>query len=102
MNFSFFVTCHTTLKSNPFLFVCLFKAERAYSFCGTIEYMAPDIVRGGDSGHDKVCSIFDAFLYISVKCMIRILVNNVGTVSSTVLFLVLSYLHCFLYFALYT
>nr|KAF6502397.1 ribosomal protein S6 kinase A5 [Molossus molossus] len=29
------------------------EAERAYSFCGTIEYMAPDIVRGGDSGHDK-------------------------------------------------
>ncbi|XP_040831094.1 ribosomal protein S6 kinase alpha-5 isoform X4 [Ochotona curzoniae] len=31
----------------------LHKTERAYSFCGTIEYMAPDIVRGGDSGHDK-------------------------------------------------
>ncbi|KAF4788639.1 ribosomal protein S6 kinase, 90kDa, polypeptide 5 [Turdus rufiventris] len=29
------------------------KNERAYSFCGTIEYMAPDIVRGGDAGHDK-------------------------------------------------
>uniref|UniRef100_G3UN48 Ribosomal protein S6 kinase n=1 Tax=Loxodonta africana TaxID=9785 RepID=G3UN48_LOXAF len=29
------------------------EAERAYSFCGTIEYMAPDIVKGGDSGHDK-------------------------------------------------
>ncbi|XP_034274213.1 ribosomal protein S6 kinase alpha-5 isoform X3 [Pantherophis guttatus] len=27
--------------------------ERAYSFCGTIEYMAPDIVRGGNTGHDK-------------------------------------------------
>ncbi|XP_067153033.1 ribosomal protein S6 kinase alpha-5 isoform X6 [Apteryx mantelli] len=27
--------------------------ERAYSFCGTIEYMAPDIVKGGDTGHDK-------------------------------------------------
>ncbi|XP_044293105.1 ribosomal protein S6 kinase alpha-5 isoform X1 [Varanus komodoensis] len=27
--------------------------ERAYSFCGTIEYMAPDIVKGGEAGHDK-------------------------------------------------
>ncbi|KAJ6661849.1 hypothetical protein lerEdw1_013020 [Lerista edwardsae] len=27
--------------------------ERAYSFCGTIEYMAPDIVKGGETGHDK-------------------------------------------------
>ncbi|KAL8169044.1 UNVERIFIED_CONTAM: Ribosomal protein S6 kinase alpha-5 [Gekko kuhli] len=29
------------------------KNERAYSFCGTIEYMAPDIVKGGETGHDK-------------------------------------------------
>ena len=27
--------------------------SRAYSFCGTIEYMAPEVVRGGSSGHDK-------------------------------------------------
>lgn len=27
--------------------------ERAYSVCGTIEYMAPEIVEGGESGHDK-------------------------------------------------
>lgn len=33
----------------------LFKqVERAFSICGTIEYMAPEIVEGGESGHDKV------------------------------------------------
>lgn len=26
--------------------------HRAYSFCGTIEYMAPEVVEGGHSGHD--------------------------------------------------
>ena len=28
--------------------------HRAYSFCGTIEYMAPEVVRGGNLGHDIV------------------------------------------------
>lgn len=28
--------------------------QRAYSFCGTIEYMAPEVVRGGSQGHDIV------------------------------------------------
>ncbi|XP_052272936.1 ribosomal protein S6 kinase alpha-5-like isoform X2 [Dreissena polymorpha] len=27
-------------------------SHRAYSFCGTIEYMAPEVVEGGHSGHD--------------------------------------------------
>lgn len=27
--------------------------ERTYSFCGTIEYMAPEIIRG-KAGHGKV------------------------------------------------
>ncbi|XP_017770517.1 PREDICTED: ribosomal protein S6 kinase alpha-5-like [Nicrophorus vespilloides] len=26
--------------------------QRAYSFCGTIEYMAPEVVKGGTQGHD--------------------------------------------------
>lgn len=28
--------------------------NRAYSFCGTIEYMAPEVVKGGTQGHDIV------------------------------------------------
>ena len=30
--------------------------RRAYSLCGTIEYMAPELVRGGGGGHDFVSS----------------------------------------------
>ncbi|XP_077477863.1 ribosomal protein S6 kinase alpha-5 isoform X1 [Stigmatopora argus] len=29
------------------------QADRAFSVCGTMEYMAPEIVEGGESGHDK-------------------------------------------------
>lgn len=35
---------------------------RAYSFCGTIEYMAPEVVEGGSSGHDFV-STFLFYMY---------------------------------------
>lgn len=31
--------------------------QRAYSFCGTIEYMAPEVVKGGTQGHDIVSTI---------------------------------------------
>ena len=87
--------CHLPYQLKiKFLFVCLFKAERAFSFCGTIEYMAPDIVRGGDSGHDKVCSIFDTFWSIFIKCIIGLLLNNLDTVSSTES----SFWCCFIFF----
>lgn len=32
--------------------------QRAYSFCGTIEYMAPEVVKGGTQGHDIVSTLF--------------------------------------------
>lgn len=35
--------------------------SRAYSFCGTIEYMAPEVVRSGSQGHDIVSTIYLLF-----------------------------------------
>lgn len=57
--------------------------------------MAPDTVRGGDSGHDKVCFVFETSLYIAINCIIRILANNLDRVFNRVLFLVLLYLYFF-------
>lgn len=37
--------------------------QRAYSFCGTIEYMAPEVVRGGTQGHDIVSNLMDTFTF---------------------------------------
>ena len=42
--------------------------ERAYSICGTIEYMAPEIVEGGESGHDKV-SLNTAVMPTNIICL---------------------------------
>ena len=45
---------------NCLIFVFLFfQNYRAYSFCGTIEYMAPEVVEGGHSGHDFVSWILE-------------------------------------------
>lgn len=40
--------------------------QRAYSFCGTIEYMAPEVVKGGTQGHDIV-SAFDHIQHETVS-----------------------------------
>ena len=38
-----------------YMFCCFyFQNKRAYSFCGTIEYMAPEVVKGGQTGHNFV------------------------------------------------
>lgn len=65
---SYFVS-HSSIFSTMHL--CDFfvkQMERAFSVCGTIEYMAPEIVEGGESGHDKViCS----FIFYAVVCSIQ-------------------------------
>lgn len=49
--------------------MCVLKQmERAFSVCGTIEYMAPEIVEGGESGHDKVIC---TFIFYAAICSIK-------------------------------
>lgn len=47
--------------------------ERTYSFCGTIEYMAPEIIRG-KAGHGKVNIIRQQALVFSVHIILLIFV----------------------------
>lgn len=46
---------------------------RAYSFCGTIEYMAPEVVRSGSQGHDIVSTFIHIWLqmfsYLTDFCL---------------------------------
>ncbi|XP_031355974.1 ribosomal protein S6 kinase alpha-5-like isoform X2 [Photinus pyralis] len=53
--------------------------QRAYSFCGTIEYMAPEVVRGGTIGHDIV-SFFCIIIFFPpafrTRFIIVFIINN--------------------------
>ena len=50
------------MKSVALKVVFMFQNYRAYSFCGTIEYMAPELVKGGQTGHDFVSIMLGAHL----------------------------------------
>lgn len=46
--------------------------QRAYSFCGTIEYMAPEVVRGGTQGHDIVSIYISWYIRSIFWCILEL------------------------------
>ena len=34
-------------------YILCIRCQVTHSYCGTVEYMAPEIISGGDGGHDK-------------------------------------------------
>ena len=46
------IVCAVSLGASPV--ITLSPLQVTHSYCGTVEYMAPEIVQGGQEGHDRV------------------------------------------------